>query len=242
MKKVKKSLLRVGSRDRLWTHVSNSRGFSSPRPSSGEREVGFRQPKYITHISDFVKKIHDSYSDRCRPGARPGCLDWRAICPPKILVQVNFAPNSMEFRALVRAFQSKNSGCPSSPRQDPGVPRDEHSAWMRHVQGVKTQSRTGSFDPKKAFAASNANDGGSPLTGQSEMAATKSSSEKADRRAQFGWCRDCSSSVPVYTTSCKLCQCLFNFGERRRRSELRSDPLCLSQMPKREGTLVFDQV
>jgi hypothetical protein len=36
--KIKKSLLRAGSRSRLWANVSNSRGFSSSRPSIGERE------------------------------------------------------------------------------------------------------------------------------------------------------------------------------------------------------------
>jgi hypothetical protein len=38
VKKIKKLLLRPGSRGGLWANVSNSRGFSSSRPSIGERE------------------------------------------------------------------------------------------------------------------------------------------------------------------------------------------------------------
>jgi hypothetical protein len=116
VKKVKKSLLRRGSRDRLWTHGSNSLGFSSPRPS--ER---FRQLKCITHISDFVKQIRGSYSDRCRPGAGPGRPNWRAICAPNTLMQVNFAPNTAEFRAIAHAFQLKNSGVSGPRAKTPGV-------------------------------------------------------------------------------------------------------------------------
>jgi hypothetical protein len=48
--------------------------------------------------------------------------------------------------------------------------------------------------------------------------------------------------APGFTTLGKLRQCLFNFRESRRRSELRSDPLCLGQMLKRKGALVVDLV
>jgi hypothetical protein len=42
----------------------NSHGFSSSRPSFGERER-FRQGEYIAHISDFVKQIRGSSIDSC---------------------------------------------------------------------------------------------------------------------------------------------------------------------------------
>jgi len=53
--KNKKSVLRPGCRDRLWANVSNSRGFSSSHPSTGERAMDSVNRNYVAHISDFIK-------------------------------------------------------------------------------------------------------------------------------------------------------------------------------------------
>jgi hypothetical protein len=90
---VRKSLPRPGSRDRLWANGSNSHKLLIFRPAFGEGGKRFREQQHIANISDFVKEIH---------GAR--CSAWQAIRAAKILIQLNFASNSEEFRAPEHGF------------------------------------------------------------------------------------------------------------------------------------------
>jgi hypothetical protein len=57
VKKIKKALLRAGSRGRLWANVSNSHAFLVFPPVFRRAGNGFRQGEDMATASDFVKEI-----------------------------------------------------------------------------------------------------------------------------------------------------------------------------------------
>jgi hypothetical protein len=124
---------------------------SSSRPSTGEGKR-FRQRKRLARISDFVKHIRD-IKFATPPSIAVDQEQGRAVRlgeatgAPKILVQVNFDPNTMEFRALeTHRHRRPRRGADRKDRRAVG----QAGAWPLHPRALADPRRQPRRHPASA--------------------------------------------------------------------------------------------
>jgi hypothetical protein len=128
------------------------RGNSSSRPVSRRGGKRFRQGKRVARISDFVKHIRD-IKFATPPSIAVDQEQGRAVRlgeatgAPKILMQVNFDPNTMEFRPLeTHRHRRPRRGADRKDRREVG----QAGAWPVHPRARANPQREPRRHPASA--------------------------------------------------------------------------------------------